>query len=180
MPVISARVSKGDGKYKPLPKGTYDVTINEVKESVSKNNNQTIRLIGAVADGEYSGKVCNVFYTLTPQGGWKIKLLLDAAGVEYTEVDLDDVDEDGNPMTAVQFDTDELVGKTVRYDVAIRQYNGNENNDFSKERAIEAAPAQAQNAAPATTKPAAQAAPAQRQPAQAQARTATPSGRSVR
>lgn len=167
MPVISARSAKGDGKWKPLPKGTYDITFDNVKERVSSNSNPMIQLEGHVADGQYVGKKANVFYTLSVKSMWRVKMLLEAAGVEYSEVELDEFDEDGQPLTEVQFDSDELVGKTVTYDVIIDQYKGEDQNRFNNERAVgEAAPA-AKAAKPAVAaRPAAQAAAA---PAQAKA-----------
>jgi hypothetical protein len=184
MPVISARASQGDGKWKPLPNGTYDFTIDAVKERVSGAGNQMLHLETHVAGGEFQGKKAGQFYTLVDKAGWRLKLLLDATGVDYNEVPLDGVvDDDGRPVTELQFDTDDLVGKTFTADVTIRKDNkGEDQNAFNNERCVgEDKPRSQQEreqpaaqAAATTTKPAAQ--PAQ-QAAKPAAQGAAPAQR---
>lgn len=167
MPRIAVRRTEGEG-WQPLPRGTYDITIESVKEEVSQSGNAQLKVDGSVADGPHAGKKAGIYYSLLQQAGWKLKLLLDAAGVEYDEVDTGELNDKGKPVTEMQFDTDDLVGRTFRCDVTegVNPTSGKPKNDFMDERSIDgAAPAPTPAPAPRAPQPAARPAAARPQAA---------------
>lgn len=138
MPQITVRSTQGSGgDWTPLPKGTYDLTINSIKERTSGSGNPNLQVECSVADGPHAGKTANVWKSLVPKSGWALKALLDACGVNYNEQPIDEIDEEsGKPLTELQFDTDELVGKTFTCDAVISEFEGKENNRFNNERPV--------------------------------------------
>lgn len=139
MPMITVRTTKGTGgDWQPLPKATYDFTVTDVKEKTASSGNPNLQVACSVADGQYTGRTANIWYSLLPKSGWKLKMLLEACGVDFNEVELDgEIDEDsGKPLTELQFDTDEIVGKTFTCDVTEGEFEGKANNRFNNERPV--------------------------------------------
>lgn len=178
--VMTGKQNTG-GEWKPLPSGDYDVQIDKVESGTSKSSGAPqLILTGHVTDGPQATKSVTIFYSQKENSIWKIQSLLDAAEVNYEAAELEDKDEKGNHKIELEFDTDDLVGCTVRYTVSTRDYQGKQQNDFNKERSPKGTPA-ASKAPAGRTAPAAAAgaAPAQQQqqaaaPAQAAAAAAAP------
>lgn len=130
MAIINYTKGNEGGGWVPLPEGTYDVKILEVKQGVSKSNNPQLSLKGEVMDGPSAGKTVTIWYSLTPQSTWKLDALLEALAIKRVETG--EYHPDGQPIMG--FDDDDLLHRVVRYDVKQREYQGKVNNDFSKER----------------------------------------------
>lgn len=137
MPRIEFSAVEGGG-WKPLPTATYDIMIDAVEPGLSKKQKAQIKVSGHVVDGPKDGKKVTLWYGYEDGGGWKLQALLDAAGVDYESEDTGEVDDEGRPVKALAFDSDDLPGATVRYDVEAAVYEGKDVNRFNKERAIEA------------------------------------------
>jgi hypothetical protein len=148
---VTASQSRAD--FQPLPKGTYDLDIVSVEEATTSNNNPQLRMKMSVMDGEYAGKNVMHFMTITDKTGGFVKEMIDATGIDAEIVELDEVNpEDGKPFLSIDFDPEDFVGKQVRADATVREYEGKENNRFNNFRPIEAqevaAPSNAKNAQP--------------------------------
>lgn len=174
MPRLNFNAHEGKGDWKPLPSGTYDVMFDSSSTGTSKGGHPQLVLDGHIVGGTNDGKKVKM-WIVTKGGGWRIKGILDATDVEYTEEATGNVDAESRPEMTYEFDTDDLPGNIVRFDVSEDEYEGKPKNNFNNPRAPEKR-AQKTAAAPAAaaTAPAAAAAPA---PAQAAAPQAAPEGR---
>ena len=117
--------SKGEG-FTPLPEGTYDCRIDEVESTTSSKGNPQLQVSLTVVDGPYADRKPKTWYSLLPQSVWRVGQLTDALDIEQHETGQQDAD--GNPI--MSFDTDELLGRIVSFEVTQRSYNGRINNDF--------------------------------------------------
>lgn len=132
--VMTGKQSTG-GEWKPLPSGDYDVQFDKVESGTSKNSGAPQLIVtGHVTDGPQASKTVTIFYSQKPNSIWKIQALCDAAEIEYEVAELEDKDEKGNHLIEIEFDTDDLIGCTVRYTVSTRDFQGKQQNDFNKER----------------------------------------------
>lgn len=167
MPKLNFTANEGAGAWKPLPNGTYDIMMDEASTGVSSKGNPQLILKGHVVGGAHDAKTV-MMWLVAKGGGWRIKQLLDATNVEYTEEATGQVDDEGRPEMSYEFDTDDLPGNVIRFDVSEDEYQGKPKNNFNKPRAPEA-----KKPVAAAQKPAAAA-----QPAQAAAQpAAAPEGR---
>ena len=145
MPRISFEASEGSG-WEPLPKGTYDIRIDDVTEGLSKQKETPSLIVkGHVEGGSYDQKEVTIFYPLVRGAGFRVKNLIDAAGIDFEEVETGEVNDKGKPVTSYNFDSDNLVNCLVRFDVTVREYpqdSGKMQNDFTKERSPDATAAQ--------------------------------------
>jgi len=69
-------------KYICLPKGEYEVEINEVVQKVSKAGNDMLELT-LTAYSEDGNKVRLFDYIVNDSGLWKLKALCKAVGIEF-------------------------------------------------------------------------------------------------
>lgn len=177
MAMINYTKGNEGGGWVPLPEGTYDVKILEVKQGTSKSGNPQLSVKGEVMDGPHAGKTVTIWYSLTPQSTWKLDALLDA--LQIPRVETGEYHADGQPIMG--FDDDALLNRCVRYDVKQREYQGKVNNDFAKERpspfdaSAEPAPTGGQSGT-AATPPASSGAPASAPAAGVIARRPRPAG----
>jgi len=155
MPRLKFRGSESEG-WSPLPAGTYNIQIDDIEETTSRNNNPQVKVAGHVMDGPHGSKKVTIWYAITDKSGWKLKRLLDACGVDYTEEETDEVTDKGKPVFDMDVELDDLVGCAFQCDVSIEEYNGKDQNRFNDERSIDGAEAskgdngaQEQKAAPA-------------------------------
>jgi len=163
MPRLDFTANEG-GAWKPLPTATYDIQIDACDTGVSSKGNPQIKLAGHIVGGNSDGKKVTIWYVLKG-GGWRVKEILDAAGIEYDEEDTGVIDDEGRPEKMYGFDTDDLPGCIIRFDVSEGEYEGKPKNNFNKPRAPEgpiagAKPRVAPAAATAQQPKAAAAAPA--------------------
>lgn len=182
MPRIAFEAGESKG-WSPLPKGAYDIRIDSVEETLSKQKETPSLMVkGHVEGGQYDQKEVTIFYPIVPGAGFRIKNLLDASGVDYQTFETDKTDKDGKPLTGYDFESDDLIECVIRYDVSVRTYNDKPQNDFQNERSVDgggngaAATAPAAGAAAATA-PAPAAAPATAAAAVASARADGPQQR---
>jgi hypothetical protein len=177
----------GAGGWTPLPAGDYVVQFDTVTEAVSSNNNAQLKLAGHVVNGPFDGRKVTIWQSLLPQAAYRLEALLSAAlpADAYEQVDTGQLDDRGEPVYTYSFDTDDLVGAQVLYDVTESSYTkpgadkATLKNEFNSPRPVSEQPAPKAAVKPAARPAAAPAvatraaAPAQRQAAPA-ARTAAP------
>ncbi len=143
MPKVKVRGKQMEG-WKPLPNGTYTIMIDDIKQGLSRAQNENLQVGGHVEDGPHDGKKVTIFYMLLPQNLWKLRNLLDATGVDYEAEELDEIDSDtGKPLLEVLFDTDDLLGCCFVADVSQRDdTKGGVSNEFRNERPVEGSDAE--------------------------------------
>jgi len=130
MPKLNLSFSDYDGdlnvgKFEPVPKGIYEVTIDaswsdEIR--TSQNGTQYISLCFVINDGEYANRKIFDNFMIEGKGIWKLGKLLVAI----------DMLDPANPSD-VRVDTRDLHGKVLKVRVDQREYNGeikNEIKDF--------------------------------------------------
>ncbi len=123
------------GGWVPLPAGTYNIQLDTIEQDISKNGNSQLKIAAHVVDGPHDLKKVTLWYVLVENSLWKLQNLCDAADVDYEIGDLDDTDpETGKPLIEFDFDTDDLEGCIVTFDVTERQYDGKAQNRFENER----------------------------------------------
>ena len=140
MPKLSVRGKNpaDGGGWKPLPSGTYDIQIDKIEETTSKNNNPQLKMAAHVVDGPHDQKKVTLWYSLVENALWKLEALCEAAGIDYSCEELDETDpETGKPLVEFELDTDDLIGCIVTYDVTEYKHQGKEQNRFENERAPE-------------------------------------------
>lgn len=98
-----------------LEEGLYNVTIKKVEEKVSSTGKP---MLFVVFEEETTGTGIFENYVLTEECLWKIKELLDAAGIDTDE--------------AVEFEPTELIGLSFKAKVVQRDYNDNKVNSIKK------------------------------------------------
>jgi len=124
--------SKGDegGGFKALPEGGYDFKINSVAQTMSRKNKPQLELsCEIVAGGGKEGRKQKLWYSLTANSYWKLKLLLEALEIE--RIDTGAFDDDGLPIMG--FDSDDLEGRVLYLNATTYDYEGKERNDFTDE-----------------------------------------------
>jgi hypothetical protein len=145
----------GGSGWTPLPAGDTVFQIDNVEQTVSSNNNAQLKFSMHVAEGPHTGAKATTWYSLLPQAAFRLESLLNAALDEsaYDRVDTGEVQVRGDkeePIYAFDFDTDDLIGAQVIFDVTVGEYNGKPKNEFNSPRPVGAAPAPAARpAAPA-------------------------------
>lgn len=160
MPRIAFEAGESKG-WSPLPKGTYDIRIDSIEETLSKQKETpSLRVSGHVEGGQYDQKEVTIFYPIVPTAGWRMKNLLDASGIDYNGVASANTDKDGKPLMTYNFESDDLIECLIRFDVSVRMYNEKPQNDFQNERSLDAGANGAAEAAAPAPAPAAAPAPA--------------------
>lgn len=136
MPQLRFTVRDGD-TFEVWPKGTYNVRIIKIDQGVSKEkNNPQLKFTLEVLDGPYEGKKKVWFVTITDKSGFDLGRILEAAVPgEYEAVQADN-DSEGNKRMTYEFDSDLLLDRVMTVDCSIREYNGQDQNQFSKARAF--------------------------------------------
>lgn len=119
------------GDWVPLPAGTYDVQIDQVSIKPAKDSTKfpQLQLDTHVVGGAHDNKKAAIWYSLSPKSGWKLRKLLDAAGVDY------EANEGADESVSISVDEEDLVGAYVRYNVTQEDYQGKTNNRFNDETA---------------------------------------------
>lgn len=120
------------GEWEPLPRGTYNMEVEEAEERTSSNGNPQVMVKTIVIDGPHGGKRATHFFTLTPKAAFRFEDFILALGMQMRHEGKDDA---GNDIFAGP-DTDELTGRQFTCDATVRSYEGKDNNDFSKYRAL--------------------------------------------
>ena len=118
----------GAGRFAPLPEGHYHIRIDDVVQTVSKKGNPQLELSTTIVDGEYTERHPKMWYSLLATASWRLDKLFDVVGI--TPAETGEYDEDGNPIMAA--DEQELVGRTVVFNVTQRDYQGRTNNNFDE------------------------------------------------
>ena len=114
-------VSESGGNFTPMPEGNYNLTITDVKESVTKNKDPMVNVTFEVSGGEYDGRkiwhnVC--FLPKDTKGAGMSKHFLKAIDQPFEgEVDVD-------PQA--------WKGAAVKAHVIITQYNNKDRNEIAE------------------------------------------------
>lgn len=91
---IKVKLDEVESSFELYPEDTYHVRITErSKPTQSREGNPTIRWIGEILDGDYTGKLISWNTSLLPQSLWVLKAMLEAIDFGW--------DEDGFEMEEV-------------------------------------------------------------------------------
>ena len=170
--------NQGGGGWEPLPAGDYLFEIDEVEQTMSSNEKPQLKISMHVVDGEHAGAKSTLWLSLVPQAAFRVENLLNAVlqPGQYEAVETGEVKKykgEEQPIYTFEFDTDDMLGQQVIYEVGQREYpagSGKFQNEFiTATPAEQAAPAPsakpvatAARPAATATKPAAAAQPARR------------------
>jgi len=113
---FNMKETKEDAGFTPLPKGTYLVTIDEVKFQMSKRSNAPMwNLRYSVAEGEFAEKNRKVFdlISLQPEQQGRVKRFINRVAPELSEV------EEFDPKKVA--DEGLLVGKQLKVKLDIEE-----------------------------------------------------------
>lgn len=145
MPKLKLTGKQTEG-WKPLPDGTVDIMIDDISETVSKQDIPQLKVAGHVEGGRHDAKKVTLWYSLSPNALWKVMNLCDACGVDYEAEELDEIDpESKKPLISLELDTDDLIGQAYTVDVvqSTNTNTGQLNNNFNNERPVEGSAAEA-------------------------------------
>ena len=101
----------------PLDEGVYDLTIAKIEETTSSTGNPMLKVEYDVNGVEGNRKLWDN-YVLIDKCLWKVKELVDALGVDTSEL--------------VEMDVSELLGMQVKAKVIQETYNGDIVNRIKK------------------------------------------------
>lgn len=106
------RVGGSEPEFRLYPKGSYEVELDSVEQGASRTKGTPQMVVkGHVASGaEQGGKVTLFYVTGNEKAGWRVKALLDAAGIEYAEYETSRLSEGGKPVKEWEFDPEDLCG----------------------------------------------------------------------
>lgn len=134
---IRVEATEGSGGWTPIPDGTYNFRIEEVKQGQASSGTASFGCVCEVASGPATGKRSTFWFYLTPKSGWRTRELLDATGTPYVA---DEKTENGDVL---DFDTDDLIGRTFDAMIKIEEYEGKQSNKIVKFVGLTKAPAKA-------------------------------------
>lgn len=131
-----------------LPKGTYLLRILDVEEKQSKNNQAMLQIKHEIeSNDEYNGRTVMRWFMAEGAASFRLRALCETVIPDKVEVvELDEVDEKGNKLSSVDFDTDDLIGQAY-YAECIQKYNKErqeDQNEWRKETSVNAAAADAE------------------------------------
>ncbi len=155
MAKIRVEVTEGNGGWTPVPDGTYDWLITEVKQGNAASGTGSIGTVCEVERGPSQGKKATFWFYLTKKAGFRLRKLLEATGTPFVAAEKTEEGEN------LEFDTDDLLNRSFTAVVKIEEYEGKLSNKlvkFVNEPSSSGAKA-APPAQPATSAPKAAAAP---------------------
>lgn len=156
---VSIRVDKEtsdkvDSNTFPVhPEGVYRIKISEC-EAKEFNGKAKLVVTAEIITGpgksvELAGKRATQFYDQGPASWWKTGPFLEACGIEVSR------DEEG---AGADFDTDDIIGSELIVQLKIKEYDGQQSNEWKNPQSAPkaaAAPAPAKTAAAPAAKAAA-------------------------
>lgn len=125
--------------FEVLPEGTYNFRITKVEAKPTKaGDGNSLHVKCKVIDGPYEDKTQTLFCTLKPEKGWQLATLLSSAiPGNYESRDSGSKDDEGKPILAYAFDTEDLVDATFTADIAHRKDDrGQLQSDWKKIREL--------------------------------------------
>lgn len=99
--------------FEPIPEGTYLAQIVEGKVETSKEGNAMINWRFDICEGDATGKPLWDYTSLQPAALWKVKSLIETAGI---------------PFDPKGFSTEDALGKRLRLKVTLEEYEGKQRN----------------------------------------------------
>lgn len=91
---VQSNNTGGDGTFAPLEQGRYPLLIEEVKQGMSRNNNEKLSITFVVLDDNYKGRKLWHDFAITPKSLPFLKTFLEATGSKFADsnnVDLKDL-----------------------------------------------------------------------------------------
>ncbi len=141
MPKVQVSMTDSEG-WKPLPKGTYTFVIDGAEQTLSSKQKAQLKVkCHVVQHPQYNDKQSVVWLPMTSRSAFRVEEMLEATGIDFDKTDAapGQKDEDGYDLKYdLSFDTEDLVGMFFVADVDVEEYNGKDQNRFSKIRALEA------------------------------------------
>lgn len=129
IPIDLSKVA--DSSFPTFPPGVYDLLIKDCRQEAAKSSGELKLSVqfeitaGPNGSAEFAGKKMFSSYSLGEKAAWRVKKLCVAAGMSKEEID-------------AGVDDELLVGRVIRADVAVEQYNGRNVNRVGNETAINA------------------------------------------
>ena len=122
---LDGDLAQGSGNFEPLPEGWYDVIIDDVEARTSKSDKNSGKPMYGykfkVEGGDFDGRI-----VFTNACLWKEAI--------FTQRDIQQAIgtwESGNGKLEINT-PEELIGQTLKIKVAIREYNGEQQNDVKR------------------------------------------------
>lgn len=109
-----------EGGFDVLPKGTYNVVVDEAEAKLSSKQNKMISLTLLIEDGDFEGRKLFTHVVFSPNSMGGAKRTINRLGV--TELLQ-------GPFVPNQEAADLFIGKRARAIVDIRQYEGEDRNN---------------------------------------------------
>lgn len=129
IPIDLSKVA--DSAFPTFPPGVYDLLIKDCRQEAARSSGELKLSVqfeivaGPNGSMEFAGKKMFASYSLKPEAGWRVKKLCAASGMSKEEID-------------AGVDDELLVGRTIRADVAVEQWQGRNVNRVGNETAIAA------------------------------------------
>lgn len=115
---IGVNLDTVESGFEIVPEGTYHLRISSCKQATSQSGKPKLQFAyEIIAPAEFAGKKIPDSISLQDQALWKLKALVEAAGISY--------DEDG-------FDDDDTIGLEFMAEVGTRMYDNKTVNDITK------------------------------------------------
>lgn len=115
MPRVNFKATQSE--FTPLPNSNYLVRIESVEFAKSQAGNDMLNMTYIVIGGDSDGRKLFDRLSLVPQAGWKLKNVLEAAGVPHAAVP-----GQGKGEFDIDFDTDDCIGHTMVVSVGQETY----------------------------------------------------------
>jgi hypothetical protein len=129
--------------FTPVPKGTYELYIDEVEEGTTKPNDagetkaKIVAKCHIVNDDTYNDRKVFLHLLTEGKGTFNLRALVEAAIPDKAEiVETDELDDNGKPIASIDFDTDDLIGQTFLADATIRDGDRGPQNNWNKFRSL--------------------------------------------
>lgn len=123
---IRVEVAEGQGNWTPIPDGTYEFEIMEVKDGNAQSGTPSTGVVSEVTSGPAAGKKSTFWFYQTAKAAWRLKQLLEATGTPF------DASTNGDGLEVLDFDTDDLISRRFTAQIKIDEYEGKLSNKIVK------------------------------------------------
>lgn len=150
---IKFRSKEGGGDFTLVPAGTYDLQIVSIDpDATGKDGEPQVKIEFEIAGGtDYDGVKIPKWIGLDDKWGWQLRLICEAAGVDFEEIEEEEVG--GKVVKTLEFDPDELLQRYVRAEVD-HWTNDKKKQTYHNLKEFAPSPLQAQADGNASTAPA--------------------------
>src|SRR5437868_4387082 len=107
-----------------LPKGTYLLRIVDIEETTSKNEQAMLKITHEIeGDDTYNGRKVFRWFMSEGKASFRLRNLCETVIPDKIEVvELEEEDDEGNKLSSIDFDTDDLIGQAY-YAECIQKFN---------------------------------------------------------